>query len=116
MMAGQEDVPLTDEEREKQYGAVPPERWFRNRPVWQRMAVVAAGPVFNFMLAWAIYWMLFATQGQMGLAPNIGEVAVTSRSSPSYPRLRVCRPPGVPSVIATKQSTASPVPMQTRSS
>ncbi len=53
---------------------IPEKLLFSARPVWQRMAVVAAGPVFNFLLAWAIYWMLFATQGQMGLAPNIGEV------------------------------------------
>ncbi|OIN98561.1 MAG: RIP metalloprotease RseP [Desulfovibrionaceae bacterium CG1_02_65_16] len=52
----------------------PKELLFSLRPVWQRMCVVAAGPVFNFILAWAIYWALFASQGQMGLAPTIGQV------------------------------------------
>lgn len=47
---------------------------FSERPVWQRMAVVAAGPVFNFLLAWGLYWALFASQGQMGLAPSVGQV------------------------------------------
>jgi len=47
---------------------------FSLRPVWQRMCVVAAGPIFNFILAWGIYWALFASQGQMGLAPTIGQV------------------------------------------
>jgi regulator of sigma E protease len=52
----------------------PKELLFSLRPVWQRMCVVAAGPVFNFILAWGIYWVLFASQGQMGLAPTIGQV------------------------------------------
>jgi len=52
----------------------PKELLFSMRPVWQRMCVVAAGPIFNFILAWAIYWALFASQGQMGLAPTIGQV------------------------------------------
>lgn len=52
----------------------PKELLFNQRPVWQRMCVVAAGPIFNFLLAWGIYWILFASQGQMGLAPTIGQV------------------------------------------
>jgi len=52
----------------------PKELLFSLRPVWQRMCVVAAGPIFNFILAWGIYWVLFASQGQMGLAPTIGQV------------------------------------------
>jgi len=54
--------------------AIPKALLFNLRPVWQRMCVVAAGPVFNFLLAWGIYWALFATQGQMGLAPSLGQV------------------------------------------
>lgn len=61
-------------DNEDDAAAIPEKLLFSARPVWQRMAVVAAGPVFNFLLAWGIYWALFATQGQMGLAPNIGEV------------------------------------------
>ncbi|GAB6125694.1 RIP metalloprotease RseP [Humidesulfovibrio idahonensis] len=52
----------------------PKDLLFSLRPVWQRMCVVAAGPIFNFILAWGIYWALFASQGQMGLAPTIGQV------------------------------------------
>ncbi|HDP34536.1 MAG TPA: PDZ domain-containing protein [Candidatus Hydrogenedentes bacterium] len=55
MMAGQEDVPLTDEEREKEYGQVPPERWFKNKPVLQRMCVLLAGPFMNLILAVLLY-------------------------------------------------------------
>ncbi|SNR64749.1 regulator of sigma E protease [Humidesulfovibrio mexicanus] len=67
MLAG--ESPEHDEEP-----AIPKDLLFSLRPVWQRMCVVAAGPVFNFLLAWGIYWALFATQGQMGLAPTIGQV------------------------------------------
>src|SRR5262245_58239727 len=34
-------------------------RAFNNQGVWKRIAIVAAGPVANFLLAIAIYWMLF---------------------------------------------------------
>ncbi|MHC1701063.1 MAG: RIP metalloprotease RseP [Humidesulfovibrio sp.] len=54
--------------------AIPTGLLFSARPVWQRMAVVAAGPVANFLLAWGLYWALFASQGQMGLAPVIEQV------------------------------------------
>ena len=54
--------------------AIPKHLLFSARPVWQRMAVVAAGPAANFLLAWGLYWALFASQGQMGLAPVIGQV------------------------------------------
>jgi len=54
--------------------AIPTDRLFSARPVWQRMAVVAAGPMANFLLAWGLYWALFASQGQMGLAPVIEKV------------------------------------------
>ena len=29
-------------------------RAFNNKPVWARIAVIAAGPVFNFLLAWVL--------------------------------------------------------------
>jgi len=54
--------------------AIPKGLLFSARPVWQRMAVVAAGPLANFLLAWGLYWALFASQGQMGLAPVIDKV------------------------------------------
>lgn len=54
--------------------AFPKELLFSTRPVWQRMAVVAAGPMANFLLAWGLFWALFASQGQMGLAPVIEKV------------------------------------------
>jgi len=67
MLAG--ESPDAEEEPE-----IPKQLLFSERSVWQRMAVVAAGPVFNFLLAWGIYWALFASQGQIGLAPTVGQV------------------------------------------
>lgn len=58
MMAGQEDVPLTPEEREQEYGHVPPERWFKNIPIYQKIIVLLAGPSMNFLLAIVLYGMV----------------------------------------------------------
>jgi regulator of sigma E protease len=67
MLAG--ESPEADEDP-----AIPKHLLFSARPVWQRMAVVAAGPLANFLLAWGLFWALFASQGQMGLAPVIDQV------------------------------------------
>jgi len=47
---------------------------FALRPAWHRMIVIAAGPLFNFLLAWLLYWGLFWVQGQMFLVPEVGGV------------------------------------------
>ncbi|WP_320009083.1 RIP metalloprotease RseP [Maridesulfovibrio sp.] len=47
---------------------------FMNRPPWHRMIVVAAGPLFNFLLAWIIFWGIIISNGQMGLAPIVGQL------------------------------------------
>ena len=41
---------------------------FNRKPVWQRMLIVAAGPVANFLLAMVIYWGLYV-HGMPGLRP-----------------------------------------------
>ena len=43
---------------------------FNNKPVWQRMAIVAAGPIANLLLALLVYWIVFL-RGTIGLAPVI---------------------------------------------
>lgn len=72
-MAGQEDAPQSDESRQEQYGHVPPERWFNNKPVWQRIVVIVAGPFMNFVLAVVLY----AVAGAMGAF--VPEAEVTNR-------------------------------------
>lgn len=46
---------------------------FNRKPVLQRMAIVVAGPLANFLLAIVLYWVLFV-HGVPGLKPILGEV------------------------------------------
>ncbi|HEX9881691.1 MAG TPA: RIP metalloprotease RseP [Hyphomicrobium sp.] len=47
---------------------------FQTKAIWQRTAVVAAGPMANFLLAIAIYTAVNLTVGVRTIAPRIGEV------------------------------------------
>ncbi|MBE0466819.1 MAG: RIP metalloprotease RseP [Candidatus Desulforudis sp.] len=42
---------------------VPPERDYKYKPVWQRMAVISAGPIANFLLAIVLLAGVFMAQG-----------------------------------------------------
>ncbi|MCA2018147.1 sigma E protease regulator RseP [Vibrio tritonius] len=56
---------------------VPPElqgQAFDHKTLWQRAAVVAAGPVFNFLFAIIAYWLVF-TIGVPTVKPVVGEVS-----------------------------------------
>ncbi|MBO6702885.1 MAG: RIP metalloprotease RseP [Pseudomonadales bacterium] len=50
---------------------------FNRKSVWQRIAIVAAGPIANFLLAIAAYWLLFVT-GVTGVMPLLGDLDQTS--------------------------------------
>ena len=65
MVGEQPDAPLDEAERQVS---------FTHKPVSQRMAIVAAGPVFNFLLAVVIFFALFAVAGLTYLKPEIGKV------------------------------------------
>ena len=70
-------------------GEVAPEELdyaFNRKPVLQRMAIVAAGPLANFLLAIVLYWGLFI-HGVPGLKPVLGDV-----------------PQGTPAAVAQMQS------------
>jgi len=58
---------------------------FNRKPVLQRMAIVVAGPLANFLLAIVLYWALFM-HGVPGIKPMLGDV-----------------PPGTPAAIAQMQ-------------
>ncbi|MBR7887342.1 RIP metalloprotease RseP [Marinomonas sp. A79] len=61
-------------------GNVPPElknQTFNVKSVWQRIAIVAAGPIANFILAVAIY-ALVAVLGIQTVAPKVGGIAANS--------------------------------------
>ena len=48
-------------------------RAFHQRPIWQRVAVLLAGPAFNFLFAIVAYWLMFVT-GVPALKPIIAAV------------------------------------------
>lgn len=50
---------------------------FNARPVSQRVAIAAAGPAANFLLAIVTYWLLFLS-GETGVAPIVDQVAAGS--------------------------------------
>lgn len=65
-------VKMLDEREE----AVAPEDLpyaFNRKPVLQRMAIVVAGPLANFLLAILLYWGLFV-HGVPGVKPVLGEI------------------------------------------
>jgi regulator of sigma E protease len=51
-----------------------PQESFSTRPAWQRMLVVAAGPISNLLLAWLVLWVLLALNGEAVVIPRIGQV------------------------------------------
>jgi len=57
-------------------GEVPKEelhRAFNRQSVWRRFAIVAAGPIFNFIFAILAFWLMYLI-GVPGVAPIVGEV------------------------------------------
>ena len=50
---------------------------FNRKSVWQRMAIVSAGPIANFLLAAVAFWWVFLS-GEKGLAPVVGMVEENS--------------------------------------
>ncbi|TNE36648.1 MAG: RIP metalloprotease RseP [Alphaproteobacteria bacterium] len=53
---------------------VRPEDCFHFKPLWQRAAVVAAGPIANFLLAILIFTGFLSIFGEMVRAPVVGQV------------------------------------------
>lgn len=55
-------------------------REFNHKPLWQRFAIVAAGPAFNFIFAIIAYALIYMI-GVDGLKPIVGEVTPASISA-----------------------------------
>jgi len=53
------------------------DRAFNRQPVGKRIAIVAAGPAFNFLFAILAYWLMFMV-GVAGVKPVVGDVAPAS--------------------------------------
>jgi regulator of sigma E protease len=60
------------DEREGEVAVAELPRAFNRQSVWRRFAIVIAGPAANFVLAIALYWVLFI-HGVPGLKPVVGE-------------------------------------------
>ena len=61
------------DEREEAVAAEDLQYAFNRKPVLQRIAIVVAGPLANFLLAIVLYWGLFI-HGLPGLKPVLGDV------------------------------------------
>jgi len=61
------------DEREGEVAAAELPRAFNRQPVSKRFAIVIAGPAANFLLAIALYWLLFM-HGVPGIKPAVGPV------------------------------------------
>ena len=61
-------------------GDVPPDQLhlaFNRQVLWRRVAIVAAGPIFNLIFAIFAYWLVFMG-GDLGLRPVVDEVTTDS--------------------------------------
>lgn len=74
-MLGQEDIAVADT---KEILTSQQHLCFAYKPLWQRMAIVAAGPIANFLLAIFIYWLINISYGINGIAPVINGISENS--------------------------------------
>lgn len=65
------------DEREAEVAEADLDRAFNRKNVWKRFAIVAAGPMFNFIFAIVAYTMIYLA-GIDGIKPVIGEVSIPS--------------------------------------
>ncbi len=63
-MLGDDTAPISEQDKPYAYNF---------KPVWARMAVVAAGPLINFLLAILLFWFIFL-QGSVLVKPVVGSV------------------------------------------
>lgn len=61
------------DEREGEVDESERARAFNQQPLKSRFAIVIAGPMFNFLFAILVYWLMFVV-GVTGLKPVVGEV------------------------------------------
>jgi regulator of sigma E protease len=76
------DMSVTSEpsNREEDEALSPEERKvaFHLQPVWKRAATVFAGPLFNFLLAIAVFTVMFSIYGRYVAEPTVAEVRADS--------------------------------------
>src|SRR5437764_6638606 len=67
---------------------IPPEvvpRAYYNQPVWKRIVVILAGPAMNLLIAFAIVWVLFLSNGE---AVPSSRIAIVQPGTPAATALR----------------------------
>ncbi|GFZ76918.1 putative zinc metalloprotease [Pseudohongiella nitratireducens] len=70
-MLGQDD---TNAEAGSQVSEDEKHMAFNYKPLWQRFAIVAAGPIANFLLAIFVFWVINVAYGTRGISPVISHV------------------------------------------
>ena len=70
-MLGQEDTAVADTSG---LSTSQRECSFACKPLWQKTAIVAAGPVANFLLAIFVFWLINISYGVSGIAPVVNNV------------------------------------------
>lgn len=65
------------------------------KPVWQKIAVAAAGPIANVLLAIAVYWMMFVV-GKPDFQPIIGQTTGVAADAGLRSGMRVTAVDGEP--------------------
>lgn len=68
------------DEREGAVDESEKQRAFTQQSVYKRFAIVAAGPLFNFIFAILVYWLLFMV-GVSGAKPLVGDIEANSISA-----------------------------------
>jgi regulator of sigma E protease len=61
---------------------------FNHKTVWQRIAIVAAGPIANLLLCILLLWAMFVI-GKQDYSPTIGRVTA-SPPAPAWPAATAC--------------------------
>ncbi len=61
------------DEREGEVPIEQRDQAFNTKPVWQRVAIVSAGPLVNLAFAVLVYWLMFMA-GTSAVVPVVGEV------------------------------------------
>ncbi|MGG6461681.1 RIP metalloprotease RseP [Solilutibacter silvestris] len=78
------------DEREADVAPEELDQAFNRKPIWQRMLIVAAGPVFNIVLCVALLWGMLVI-GRPDYAPVIGQVKGLTAAAGIQPGDRILR-------------------------
>jgi len=93
--------PEIDENGKDVIAPIHDERSFMNKPVWQRMAVIVAGPIMNFVLAIILFVGVFAFLG----IPSAGNTNIVGSLNPGKPAVTAGLQPGDKILAVNNQST-----------